>query len=482
VAGAVVVAASLVPAGAAAAQQLTYTYSTASQGAVQSSVGGFADMVRATLADDRGWNLGGAVSFVEVSSGADFRVVLASPAVVDEAGQVCSERYSCRVGSDLLINDENWAAATPAWPLSLAEYRHMVLNHELGHWMGFGHAECPGAGQPAPVMQQQSIQVEPCLANPWPLPSERHELAARLGVRVGGEHPQEELRTHGGPARVRPDGVLRSGPDAAAVRGFERVDVVVQGTDGYYWTHWTGSSWTGWRGLGPPPGGLVDGSRASVASWAPGRLDVFARGGDGDLWQRFSVDGGASWSTWIRPVGDDGDLASAPHVNVLSGQRLDVYVLGTDGQVWERYWDGTAWNPGWIPHGAPAPGVVGPPTSVSHDGNQVDVFVRGGDDRLWQRHWDGSDWSQWFRPVGDAGTLDSPPDAASWSPGTVLVAVRGTDGGIWVLSRGAVWGEWARLGGAHDRIIGSPGAASRGFERFDVFGRGTDDLLYQVWV
>ncbi|HVW34925.1 MAG TPA: DUF3152 domain-containing protein, partial [Acidimicrobiia bacterium] len=67
---------------------------------------------------------------------------------------------------------------------TLAEYRAMVVNHETGHWLGFGHAFCSGPGQPAPVMQQQSMSLQGCAFNSWPLPSERGALAARRGVPI----------------------------------------------------------------------------------------------------------------------------------------------------------------------------------------------------------------------------------------------------------------------------------------------------------
>ncbi|HVM01273.1 MAG TPA: hypothetical protein VM263_01280, partial [Acidimicrobiales bacterium] len=54
--------------------------------------------------------------------------------------------------------------------------------------------------------------------------------------------PGAPLADPHGPVAVRDDGVLRSGPGAVARPG--RVDVVVQGTDGYYRTAWTGSAWT----------------------------------------------------------------------------------------------------------------------------------------------------------------------------------------------------------------------------------------------
>jgi hypothetical protein len=126
----------------------------------------------ATFSDPRGWSLDGAIGFGEVADGGHFRVWLASPAAVEAAHPVCHRSWSCRVGDDLYINDERWREATRTYRedgRTLEEYRQYVLNHELGHWLGEGHWDCPAAGQPAPVMQQQSIRLDGCRTNVWPL-------------------------------------------------------------------------------------------------------------------------------------------------------------------------------------------------------------------------------------------------------------------------------------------------------------------------
>jgi len=85
----------------------------------------------------------------------------------------CDTEYSCTNGGFVVINDDRWVNGSSHWAGPLDQYRAMVLNHELGHHLGLGHQFCGGG--PAPIMQQQSISLEGCAPNPWPLP---WELAA----------------------------------------------------------------------------------------------------------------------------------------------------------------------------------------------------------------------------------------------------------------------------------------------------------------
>lgn len=165
-----------------AAADERFTYSVTSQGGVTADLDQVAAVARTTLADPRGWSLGSSITFDEVSSGGDFQIVLASPDVVASAAPVCSPDWSCRVGDRVLINDVRWRTGTSSWTRSLDEYQSYLINHETGHWLGLRHDGCSSPGAAAPVMQQQSISLDGCVANVWPLEGERDAVAARHGA------------------------------------------------------------------------------------------------------------------------------------------------------------------------------------------------------------------------------------------------------------------------------------------------------------
>ena len=79
--------------------------------------------------------------------------------------------FSCRNGDSLWLNSDRWTGAVDDWASSLEEYRQYLVNHEMGHFLGFGHVGCPGAGELAPVMMQQTKGIGDCAPNSWPNPS-----------------------------------------------------------------------------------------------------------------------------------------------------------------------------------------------------------------------------------------------------------------------------------------------------------------------
>lgn len=135
----------------------------------------FARVVDLTLADDRSWIGSGRWSMQRVDSeDASLRVTLASPGTVDarclplRTGGI----FSCWNGYRAMVNLWRWETGASDFGAHLIEYRTYVINHEVGHGLGFGHVGCSGSGDPAPVMMQQSKTTGDCLPNGWPTSAE----------------------------------------------------------------------------------------------------------------------------------------------------------------------------------------------------------------------------------------------------------------------------------------------------------------------
>lgn len=149
------------------------TYSVAVEEATGVRPRDFAALVDSALGDPRSWIGGGGVRVQRVEDGkAAVRIVLGTPDTVDELCLPLDTmgQFSCREGGQLNINLERWLNGTDAWPLSQDAYRNHVINHEFGHFLGFDHLTCPGNGQQAPVMMQQTKDLGGCKANAWPYP------------------------------------------------------------------------------------------------------------------------------------------------------------------------------------------------------------------------------------------------------------------------------------------------------------------------
>lgn len=163
----------------------SYRYCVTTRGVDAGFLPEFKTKLQAVYHDSRGWWTGGQVSLTEAQSGCNMTVWLSAADQMTSFGAICDPAWSCTVSPNVIINFDRWRYASAAWNGSggsLDDYRSMVINHETGHWFGFGHQNCGGAGQLAPVMQQQSIDLQGCKFNPWPLPGEIASLKTRLGL------------------------------------------------------------------------------------------------------------------------------------------------------------------------------------------------------------------------------------------------------------------------------------------------------------
>jgi hypothetical protein len=158
---------------------------------------GFAQMVSQTLSNPKSWTHNPQFAFIRVDSGTpDFRVSLTTPMTArDACGYEIPLETSCYnpvYGPDaqprVIINEARWVRGAMPFQGDVGSYRQYVINHEVGHAIGYKHHEpCDENGGLAPVMMQQTFStsdndaakfdpdtVKPdgksCHFNPWPYP------------------------------------------------------------------------------------------------------------------------------------------------------------------------------------------------------------------------------------------------------------------------------------------------------------------------
>ncbi|MDQ2755463.1 MAG: DUF3152 domain-containing protein, partial [Actinomycetota bacterium] len=167
-----------IPDGPVKSTGRTVTYGVDVEDGLPQSRDEFAEVVHAVLTDSRGWQTQDDVRFVPVSiadraAGAhvDIRVTLASPAATQRLCaplDVTTDQVSCWNGSRAVLNLTRWVTGAATYGIDLTSYRAYLVGHEVGHGLGYQHTHCPGPGQRAPIMVQQTKSLEGCVAWPWP--------------------------------------------------------------------------------------------------------------------------------------------------------------------------------------------------------------------------------------------------------------------------------------------------------------------------
>lgn len=140
-------------------------------------VGDFVAEVDRILSDPRGWTTADGIGLQRVSDpdDAELIITLATPDLVDVLcfPLVTEGHVSCAKEGQAVINAERWHQGAPPSGLGLEDYRAYLISHEVGHLLGHDHEECPGPGELAPVMLQQTLGIGECSPNSWPAPDDR---------------------------------------------------------------------------------------------------------------------------------------------------------------------------------------------------------------------------------------------------------------------------------------------------------------------
>ncbi|APT06783.1 hypothetical protein BSP99_04375 [Corynebacterium glutamicum] len=179
-------------------QEQTFTYVIEIEDGVNTAAYGgddaFVAAVDATLSDPKGWTADPAFAFEHVSGDEDpdLRIQLTSLSTTHElCGNDIEMETSCFYsdGGRVMINESRWIRGAAPFKGDLGSYRQYLINHEVGHGLGYAaHDACTAPGELAPIMMQQTLslnnselfRIDPdkvypdddatCEFNPWPYP------------------------------------------------------------------------------------------------------------------------------------------------------------------------------------------------------------------------------------------------------------------------------------------------------------------------
>lgn len=173
---------------------------------------------------------------------------------------------------------------------------------------------------------------------------------------------------------------------------------------------------------------------------------------------------------------------AAPAVASWGKNRLDIFGRGLDKAAFHKAW-AQAWHPSTTAWEALGGGFTGPLAVASWGTDRLDIFGVGLDKAMWHKA-----WAQRWHPSqagweSIGGGFISPPTVASWGADRLDIFALGLDQAVWHKAWAQRWHpsqtDWEPLGG---KFISQPAVTSWGPERLDIFGVGLDKAMYhKAW-
>lgn len=254
--------------------------------------------------------------------------------------------------------------------------------------------------------------------------------------------------------------------------GKNHLDVYGRGADGAVYQKWwneAAGKWEGWHNLG----GYLNGPPAAIC-WAPGRVDIFGIGGDGALWHNW-WDAGLNQQKWGGWESLGGKLKLGM-VNVVSQApgKLDIFGIGEDNAIWH-----ISWNNGWSSWRSLGGSFIQPPSAVTQADGIINVFGIGADKGLYHKSFSNNQWSNGWESLG--GKCASRPSAVSLGLEHCTVLIKGLDGGLyenrWNYKANRFDG-FKRIGGV---LTDAPFAVTEGINIHVLMRAPKNEMLHTAW-
>jgi hypothetical protein len=259
-----------------------------------------------------------------------------------------------------------------------------------------------------------------------------------------------------------------------------------RGNDRRPWmTNETGPSQTQWAGHTNLDGYIT--GNPVVGRNLDGRLQAFYRGGDKQAWTTWQNGANqyASWSGVHKALGGQLQMASEPAVIRNSDGRLQMFYRGYDGNIWTT-WQTSAnvpdsWQQGHLMLGAT--GTTSPVVAKNVDGKIVLLWTNAGGGLVTRTQATAGVPDSWGAATQLGGALQSGFTVGTNLTGALEVFYRGsTDKQVWHLWQTTPGGAFNSghypLGG---QVVGRPTVARNADGRLEVFYRGEDSKAWHLW-
>ncbi len=133
-------------------------------------------MIQRILDDPRGWR-GQNYIFVDVDDITEADVIISKESSArmkrrftapELYGLSVTTRYTDGRPAEIWIHADNWNKVPPDFVGSKRLYREYVIQHEMGHVLGYNHERPINISELCPVMYQQTKGTRGiCKSNPW---------------------------------------------------------------------------------------------------------------------------------------------------------------------------------------------------------------------------------------------------------------------------------------------------------------------------
>lgn len=273
------------------------------------------------------------------------------------------------------------------------------------------------------------------------------------------------------------------GGGAASTRGNTKFDVFVEQASpsgssnlGHIWYDGTAGGWYNWENI---PNDQLMTSQPAAVSWSGSRIDVFARGQNGDLIHDWYD--GSQWYNW-ESLG--GCIIGQPSVTSWGPGRLDVFAEGcntTGANLYHIFYANNAWAP-WESIGA-GQVINSAPAAVAWSSGRLDIFSQDSNNDLIHTFYTNNAWNSSWDNLG--GCVVGAPAASSRGVGMLDAWLQGcnTTGANFyhIAYDGSGWHSFELVSSSTQRIAGLFGATSWANNRIDMFTRRSDNTLDHWW-